>query len=155
MSRAATCAVHPGDIISFRFPYSEGIAPYARPCLVLDATEDELLLAYGTSSRERANVGFELRVNAEFAECGLDRASRFVLARRVRIARSDPRLAPNASGTPVLGRLTEPLRLRKADLFARIKASWPEDAARLEAERRGLHPRKGDRRRRAGAPYRI
>ena len=61
----------------------------------------------------------------------------------------------NASGSPVLGRLTEALRLRKADLFARIKASWPDDAARLEAERRGLHPRKGDRRRRAGAPYRI
>ncbi|SEK10298.1 hypothetical protein MAA5396_04838 [Marinovum algicola] len=155
MSHAATDPVYPGDIVSFRFPYSEGMAPYARPCVVLDATEDELLLAYGTSSRERANVGFELRVNAEFAECGLDRASRFVLARRIRIARSDPRLETNASGTPVLGRLTEALRLRKADLFARIKASWPEEAARLEAERRGLHPRKGDRRRRAGAPYRI
>ena len=155
MSHPATDLLNPGDIVSFRFPYSEGMAPYARPCLVLDATEDELLLAYGTSSRERANTGFEIRLNAEFAACGLNRASRFVLARRIRVARSDPRLEPNASGSPVLGRLTEALRLRKADLFARIKASWPDDAARLEAERRGLHPRKGDRRRRAGAPYRI
>ena len=155
MSHPVTDPVNPGDIVSFRFPYSEGMAPYARPCLVLDATEEELLLAYGTSSRERANVGFELRVNAEFTECGLDRASRFVLARRVRVARSDPRLAPNASGTAVLGRLTEALHLRKVDLFARIKASWPEEAARLEAERRGLHPRKGDRRRKTGVPYRI
>ena len=155
MSHPATDPVVPGDIVSFRFPYSEGMAPYARPCLVLDATEDELLLAYGTSSRERANTGFEIRLNAEFAACGLNRASRFVLARRIRVARSDPRLETNASGSPVLGRLTEALRLRKADLFARIKASWPDDAARLEAERRGLHPRKGDRRRRAGAPYRI
>ncbi|WP_088636351.1 hypothetical protein [Phaeobacter sp. 22II1-1F12B] len=155
MSHPATDPVVPGDIVSFRFPYSEGMTLYARPCLVLDATEDELLLAYGTSSRERANTGFEIRLNAEFAACGLNRASRFVLARRIRVARSDPRLETNASGSPVLGRLTEALRLRKADLFARIKASWPDDAARLEAERRGLHPRKGDRRRRAGAPYRI
>ena len=155
MSHPATDLLNPGDIVSFRFPYSAGMAPYARPCLVLDATEDELLLAYGTSSRERANTGFEIRLNAEFAACGLNRASRFVLARRIRVARSDPRLETNASGSPVLGRLTEALRLRKADLFARIKASWPDDAARLEAERRGLHPRKGDRRRRAGAPYRI
>lgn len=155
MSQAVVDPVHPDDIVSFRFPYSEGMAPYARPCLVLDVTEDELLLAYGTSSRERANAGFEIRLNAEFATCGLNRASRFVLARRIRVARSDPRLETNASGTPVLGRLTEALRLRKADLLARIKASWPDDAARLEAERHGLHPRKGDRRRRAGASYRI
>lgn len=155
MSHPATDPVVPGDIVSFRFPYSEGMTLYARPCLVLDATEDELLLAYGTSSRERANTGFEIRLNAEFAACGLNRPSRFVLARRIRVARSDPRLETNAAGTPMLGRLTEALRLRKADLFARIKASWPDDAARLEAERRGLHPRKGDRRRRAGAPYRI
>ena len=155
MSHPATDPVVPGDIVSFRFPYSEGMTLYARPCLVLDATEDELLLAYGTSSRERANTGFEIRLNAEFAACGLNRASRFVLARRIRVARSDPRLETNASGSPVLGRLTEALRLRKADLFARIKASWPDDAARLEAERRGLHPRKGDRRRKTGVPYRI
>ena len=56
MSHPATDLLNPGDIVSFRFPYSEGMAPYARPCLVLDATEDELLLAYGTSSRERANT---------------------------------------------------------------------------------------------------
>ncbi|MBR9765791.1 MAG: hypothetical protein GYB53_20300 [Rhodobacteraceae bacterium] len=155
MSHAATDPIRSGDIVSFRFPYSEGMAPYARPCLVLDTTGDEFLLAYGTSSRERSNTGFEIRLNAEFAKCGLDRPSRFVLARRIRVARRDPRFETNASSTAVLGQLTEPLRLREAELFARIKASWPDDAARLEAERRGLHPRKGDRRRRAGEPYRI
>ena len=41
MSHPATDPVNPGDIVSFRFPYSEGMAPYARPCVVLDATEDE------------------------------------------------------------------------------------------------------------------
>ena len=155
MSPVATDLVRPGDIISFRFPYSEGIAHYARPCLILEATEDEFLLAYGTSSCERANTGFEIRLNAEFAACGLTRASRFVLARRIRVARSDPRIEATASGDPVLGRLPATLCLRRADLFERIKGSWLDDAARLEAERRGLHPRKGNRRRRAGAPYRI
>jgi hypothetical protein len=131
------------------------MAPYARPCLVLEATEDEVLLAYGTTSRSRANVGFELRVTAEFAECGLDKASRFVLARRVRVPRSDPRIVPNAAGTPVLGHLTEALRRRQDDLFARIEASWPTAERRIEAERRGLHPRKGDRRRRGGELYQV
>ncbi|QPZ93394.1 hypothetical protein [Thioclava electrotropha] len=155
MFRLLPNPLFPGDIVSFRFPHSEGMAPYARPCLVLDASDKEVLLAYGTTSRSRANVGFELRVTAEFAECGLDKASRFVLARRVRVARADPRLVPNALGTPVLGRLTEALRRRQNDLFAQIEASWPTAERRIEAERRGLHPRRGDRRRRGGEPYLV
>ncbi|MPQ96026.1 hypothetical protein [Thioclava sp. JE_KL1] len=155
MFRLLPNPLFPGDIVSFRFPHSEGMAPYARPCLVLDASDKEALLAYGTTSRSRANVGFELRVTAEFAECGLDKASRFVLARRVRVARADPRLVPNALGTPVLGRLTEALRRRQNDLFAQIEASWPTAERRIEAERRGLHPRRGDRRRRGGEPYLV
>ncbi len=75
------------------------------------------MLAYGTSSCERANTGFEIRLNAEFAACGLTRASRFVLARRIRVARSDQRIEATASGDPVLGRLPEALCLRRADLF--------------------------------------
>lgn len=155
MSHADTGRIQPGDIVSFRFPYSEGLAPYARPSLVLDVTDEELLLAYCTTSRERANSGLEIRLNAEFAECGLDRASRFVLARRVRVARSDQRLEADASGTPLLGRLTETLVERKRGLYRRIRASWEDDESRHAAERRGLHPRRGSRRRRGGELYRV
>ncbi|KKK57407.1 hypothetical protein LCGC14_3054790, partial [marine sediment metagenome] len=111
MSHIATDLVRPGDIVSFRFPYSEGIAHYARPCLILEATEDELLLAYGTSSCERANTGFEIRLNAEFAACGLNRASRFVLARRIRVARLVLLAARN------LGRPVKWIGERTADAF--------------------------------------
>ncbi len=155
MPRTDACQVRPGDIVSFRFPYIEGCAPYARPSLVLDVTDDELLLAYGTTSCGRANTGFEIRLNAEFATCGLDQPSRFVLARRIRVPRSDPRLERDASGTPVLGRLTEALVARKRALLARIKASWEGEESRIAAERRGLHPRRGRRRRSSGAPYRV
>lgn len=155
MFHADTGRIRPGDIVSFRFPYREGAAPHARPSLVLDATEDELLLAYCTTSRERANSGLEIRVTAEFAACGLDRASRFVLARRVRVPRSDPRLEANASGTPVLGRLTEALLDRKRALLARIRENWRDEQDRIGAERRGLHPLRGWRGRRSGQPHRI
>ncbi|WP_139103298.1 hypothetical protein [Pararhodobacter sp. CCB-MM2] len=155
MSNAPMVLARPGDVVSFRFPFSEGFAPYARPCLILDASEDELLVAYGTTSRERANSGFEIRVNAEFAACGLDRPTRFVLARRIRVSRSDPRFAQDVTGTAVLGRLTTPLCLRQTDLLGRITASWPDHRARLQAERRGLHPRRGTRRCRAGEPFQV
>lgn len=155
MSQCDAGRIRPGDIVSFRFPYSEGLAPYARPSLVVEATEEELLLAYCTTSRERANSGFEIRLNAEFRACGLDRASRFVLARRVRVSRTDPRLEPGSSGTAVLGQLTEGLMARKGALFARIRASWESEQSRIEAERRGLHPHRGSRRRRGGEPYRV
>ncbi|MGI3167265.1 hypothetical protein [Pseudooceanicola sp. 200-1SW] len=147
--------IAPGDIVSFKFPYKEGPSPYARPALVLDATRDEFLLAYCTTSSGRANAGYELRVNDEFEACGLEHASRFVLARRIRVSQSDPRLDKNAAGTPVLGHLTENLLDRQQDLVARIAASWTCQERRRAAERRGLHPRRGSRRKKAGHPFEI
>ena len=140
----------PGDIVAFRYPYREGISPYARPSLVLEATEDELLLGYCTTSRERANSGLEIHVTAEFADCGLSRPSRFVLARRVRVTRTDPRFEANAEGTPILGRLTGDLVQRQGNLMQLIRSSWGSEAGRLQAERRGIMPARGQRRRRNG-----
>ena len=133
--------IRPGDIVAFRYPYREGISPYARPSLVLEATEAELLLGYCTTSRERSNSGLEIRVTAEFADCGLSRPSRFVLARRVRVTRTDPRFEPNAKGTPILGHLTSDLVRRQGNLMSLIRGTW---------ERRGIFPVKGQRRRRDG-----
>ncbi len=67
MTNQEASRIRPGDIVSFRYPYREGFSPYARPCLVLEAGVNEMLLAYGTTSHERANVGFEIRINSEFA----------------------------------------------------------------------------------------
>jgi hypothetical protein len=149
MSSQITPQIRPGDIVSFRFPYKEGLSPYARPSLVLETTEDEILLAYGTTSRERANVGFEIRLNADFAACGLDMASRFVLARRVRVKRDDPRFECDSTGNPAIGQLPDDLVARKQTLLSLIAQSWETPAQRHHAERGGIHPPKGRRRRRA------
>lgn len=147
MSRSDADRIHPGNIVLFKFPYSEGFAPCARPSLVVDATDDELLLAYCKTFRKRANVGFEIRLHADYAACGLDRASRFVLVRRIRVARSDPRLEISVTGSHVLGRFTDALLDRKRALMSQIAESWKSDA-----ERRGLHPAHGHRRRRTAIP---
>ena len=137
-----------GDIVAFKYPYRQGISPYARPCLVLEATTREILLAYGTTSRSRANAGFEIRVNAAFSACGLSEASRFVLARRIRIDQQDRRLTLNTEGSPIIGRLTEDLIERKQFLVDLIARTWGSPNLRHQAERKGINPPKSPRRRR-------
>ncbi|MFW2545469.1 hypothetical protein ACN2XU_22805 [Primorskyibacter sp. 2E107] len=147
MSQASKTQISTGDIVSFRFPFHDREGDYPRPSLVLDATDDELLLAYGTSSDTDANGGYEIRLRQEFAECGLDRESRFVLTRRLRVPRTDARLKGGQSQTPVIGSLTEAPLERARMLYDRIASTWSDDASRIEAERRGLNPRRQDRRR--------
>lgn len=147
MTHQITQQICPGDIVSFKFPYREGLSPYARPALVLETTEDEILLAYGTTSRKRANTGFEIRLDNNFAACGLDRASRFVLARRVRVKRSDPRFECDSTGNPTIGQLPGDLVARKQSLLSLIAQSWENPAQRHHAERGGIHPPRCRRRR--------
>ena len=140
--------MRPGDVVSFAYPYREGIAPYARPSLVLEVSENEVLLAYGTTSSERANVGYELRISEEYSDCGLARPSRFVFARRIRVRATDPRFARNAAGTARLGHLTRDLMTRQTALMRQIRGSWDSETARQAAERDGIHPGRGRRGRR-------
>lgn len=104
-----------GDIVSFRFPLAEEAGtgkPKARPCLILDIeTRDGqryALLAYGTTSRRRSNVGYEIHVRRrdEYLPAGLDEPTRFVGARRllVPLTHSDFAIC-RATGSAVLGRL--------------------------------------------------
>ncbi len=147
----AALALQPGDLVAFRFPYAEGGSPYARPCLVLETTTAEVLLAYGTSSRGRANQGLEIRVNRDFAACGLVRPTRFVTARRVRVARTDPRLeADLQTGSPLIGRLPDALQARRGELCNRLAAAFATPECRYRTERAGIHPPKGRRRGGAG-----
>ncbi|RVV96523.1 hypothetical protein EKE94_18290 [Mesobaculum littorinae] len=104
-----------GDIVSFRFPLAEEAStgqPKARPCLVLDIeTQDNqryALLAYGTTSRRRSNVGYEIHVRRrdEYLPAGLDEPTRFVGARRLLVPLTHSGFAIcRATGSAVLGRL--------------------------------------------------
>ncbi|QFU07171.1 hypothetical protein PARPLA_00885 [Rhodobacteraceae bacterium THAF1] len=81
-----------GDIVSYRFPLAENGhtgRPKARPCLILETeVRDGLryaLLAYGTTSRRKSNVGDEVHVRrrVQYLAAGLDKPTRFVCARRL------------------------------------------------------------------------
>ncbi|KAF0674372.1 hypothetical protein [Profundibacterium mesophilum] len=104
-----------GDIVSFRFPLAEEGhtgRPKARPCLILDLEEHGgkryALLAYGTTSRRRSNVGYEVHVRrrTDYLSAGLNEPTRFVGARRLLVPLSHSGFVIcRATGAPVLGRL--------------------------------------------------
>ena len=108
-------AVGYGDILSFRFPLAEEGhtgRPKARPCLVLDIEElggqRYALLAYGTTSKRRSNIGYEVHVRkpADYLAAGLDRPTRFVGARRILVPLTNSAfIVSGATGSAVLGRL--------------------------------------------------
>ena len=115
--------ITPGDIVSFRFPLAEedhSGRPKARPCLVLDIEEhgDQryALLAYGTTSRRRSNIGYEVhaRRRADYLSAGLNEPTRFVGARRllVPLKHSGFAVCPCCAGEVCVRRRAGPLPLR-------------------------------------------
>lgn len=133
-----------GDLVAFRFPRREGPASYARPCLVLEADEDEILLVYGTTARTAANRGHELAVGADHLTCGLDKPTRFVGARRIRVRHDDPRIEPcPQGGAPIIGSLTEDHTPRLVGILQAIELEHPDNKTRKEMERAGIHPPSG------------
>lgn len=140
----APYAFSTGDVVAFRFPRREGPASYARPCLVLEADEDEILLVYGTTARTAANRGHELAVGADHVACGLDRPTRFVGARRIRVRHDDPRIEPcPQGGAPIIGSLTENHMRELGGILQAIELEHPDDETRKEMERAGIHPPSG------------
>ncbi|MCD1626813.1 hypothetical protein K7H22_12495 [Seohaeicola saemankumensis] len=130
-----------GDVVSFRFPVAEAgdDAPLkARPCLILDIEEKKgvryALLAYGTTSRRKANTGYEIHVRTSFAcaAVGLDAPTRFVGARRILVPLSHSGFVIHPGlGAPVLGRLEGDEFERMNEVRARIFAM-----ADIRAERK-------------------
>ena len=128
-----------GDIVAFTFPSTEQepLLEKRRPCLVLQVTDtgpdSEVLLAYGTAARTRANAGLEIRVmqKDDIRACSLDKPTRFVGARTVRVTLDSSRFVQGLFGTPVIGCLPASLEAR----LARV----------LEVDE---GPRRGQRRRR-------
>ncbi|CUH39173.1 hypothetical protein JSE7799_01894 [Jannaschia seosinensis] len=137
-----------GDIVSFRFPLAEERGsgqPKARPCLILDIEmhggQRYALLAYGTTSRRRSNVGYEVHVRrrAEYLIAGLDEPTRFVGARRLLVPLTHSGFATcRATGSAVLGRLDgAPFEAMNA-VRGRIHAERDIAADRRSRRRGGL-----------------
>ena len=142
-----------GDIVSFHFPFAEDISigqPKARPCLILDIEliggQRYALIAYGTTSHRRSNVGHEVHVRrrAEYLSAGLDKPTRFVGARRVLVPLTHSGFAIcSATGSAVLGRLNgEPFEAMNA-VRGRIHA-MRDIAAEARPRRRRSHLRRRD-----------
>lgn len=134
-----------GDIVLFRFPVCDDVdkidTPKRRPCLVLDTFQrgqDRFVeLAYGTSSRGRANRGYELIVRQPQSQtvAGLTKPTRFVCARRITVSVNNPGFGyPTEEISPVIGSLDEALMERMRALRARIQAE-ADIAARYREER--------------------
>lgn len=96
------------------------------------------LLAYGTTSRRRSNIGYEVhtRRRADYLSAGLNEPTRFVGARRLLTPLTHSGFAIcGATGSAVLGRLTgAPFRAMNA-VRARIHAE--HDIAADHRSRRG------------------
>lgn len=128
-----------GNIISFRFPTKEGGDGKARPCLVVDASKSEILVAYGSTSETRSNRGLELRITRQPADCGLHRQTRFICARRIRVAFDDPRVIMAGQGRHLIGQLDAEAMERLSRLCGLIEQDGPEERRHAQ-ERVGLHP---------------
>lgn len=128
--------IQSGDIVSFRFPSTEGdVHEKARPCLVLAISGDQATVVYGTSSAHRANRGLELRVTRQddLDALHLRHPTRFVGARRVTVGLDSPRFRPRReTGSCVIGSLPPSLQSRLAHLQSLIGA---DDAARTSSAR--------------------
>ena len=128
-----------GDIVSFHFPCKEGPGLYARPCLVLEADEQEVLLAYGTTSQTASNRGHDLKLQREFSEAGLHEPTRFVCARRIRVGHTDHRFDRSVDNRATLGHLPFALRARLNEILVEIDGE-EDRAVRKARERGGIHP---------------
>lgn len=129
----------PGDVVLFRFPLAEGAdgsGVKLRPCLVFDRRSlggDEFLdLAYGTSSRTRSNVGYELHINRhdDIAAAGLDTPTRFICARRVLVHPRHRGFGRGPGKDPFLGRISPELAVRLDDLRGKVRQAMIEGWAR-------------------------
>lgn len=121
-----------GDIVLFRFPLAEEgetAKPKARPCLVLDieqiGDQTYALLAYGTTSRRKSNVGdaVHVRKRADYIAVGLHEPTRFVGARRLLVALTHSGFVLDRQlESPVLGRIDGEIFERMDEVRGRIHA---------------------------------
>ena len=126
----------PGCVVSFRFPFLDRKPDYDdaqpnRPALIVerDDTADSLVIAYGTSRKNRANAGYEIFVNKDRAVCGLTKPTRFVLARRIRVSRHDARFVTHNDGL-ISGILPVALMKRLHQLHCKLTTLYGDEELR-------------------------
>ena len=151
LGRAAL--LRPGTIVAFRFPLGEGEGrAKARPCLVIATTigadgAPRITIAYGTSSRTQSNRGLDLALSdpEDCRAAGLRRPTRFVVARRVTVAPTDPALDCGRTGSPVIGVLPPSATMVLRGLVRSLGATVAQD------RRRGLPGRRSESHRHGSA----
>jgi hypothetical protein len=106
-----------GSIVSCRFPLNENpeiAGPSARPCMVLgvfpnprNKREKMVIVAYGTSRKTRAKLGYEIRISNpdDMISCNLRRPTRFTLNRMRILPLTDEFFSYGSNGTPVMGNI--------------------------------------------------
>lgn len=144
-----------GDIVSFRFPLADKGhtgTPKARPGLVLDietrGDQRYALHAYGTTSRRRSNVGYEIHVRrrADYLFARLNEPTRFVGARHLPMSLGHGGfITCHVTGAPVPGRLSGSSFKAMNAVGGRIHVEGD-----IAAERRGRHTETRPR----GRPFR-
>jgi hypothetical protein len=111
-----------GDVVMCKFPSAEArrTLEKIRPCLVLDATDDEIILAYGTTRDSHVRRSRELHVLRveELAAAGLWRPTRFLGWRTVRLPCDSDRLRPAPDGGVICGHLSSRYRRGLAHMRA-------------------------------------
>ncbi len=143
-----------GDIVSFHFPLAEEDSqgrPKARPCLILDIEVHDgiryALISYGTTSRRRSNIGYEVHVRrrADYLAAGLREPTRFVGARRLLVPLTHSGFVIcGATGSAVLGRLDgNPFEAMNA-VRGRIHAEHDIAKERRSRRRRSFLPERNN-----------
>lgn len=151
MTEAWQDNILPGDILSFRFPLAEEgrtACPKARPCLVLEAEVRDgqryVLLAYGTTSRRRSNIGYEIhaRRKADYVSAGLHEPTRFVGKRRMWVPVDHGGFViSSTTGSAVLGSLDGNPRVAMDAVRARLHAEHDIRTAGWSLGRRPRAPK--------------
>ncbi len=138
---------NPGDLVAFRFPYSDG-GSKTRICVIVarDPDHDEVVIAYGTSNlqlpKHSAGNALMLAEQEDYAVAGLHAPTRFQIDRRLRVKHGDARFERcNSLGTAKIGRL-KPDQARR---IAEIYTSLPR--VRRRDEIHGVHPAETPKRR--------
>ena len=129
---AFAAPLRPGDVVMVRYPSSENrrTLEKIRPCLVLEADAEEVVVAFGTTRDNALNHARELHVvlPSEIAHAGLWRPTRFLAWRTTRLSADSKRFHAAPSGGRLCGRLG-PKSRRK---LARLRAAIRPDPRRLE-----------------------
>jgi mRNA-degrading endonuclease toxin of MazEF toxin-antitoxin module len=106
-----------GSIVSCRFPLNENpdiAGPSARPAMVLavfpnprNKSEKMVIVAYGTSRKTRAKLGYEIRISNsdDMISCNLHRPTRFTLNRMRILPFTNEFFTYGSNGTPVIGNI--------------------------------------------------